>query len=359
MSVHYVKNREPAFAPNQWPCANRANSLSLRNSKFVLPLRIRPLQCIPRKRIKQNAFFMNWKPDGLLREAVDIKKIEVEMIEDTLRERPDHPINMRRSFYAQYPVHRFSNALRRRDGTLAVVAAIKRFQAPRPGEKAELVAPLDEVGPEARSLQYSGVDAALFYTDSMRYGTELPEMAKAVQELKTSNQDYGMPIARQDIIIDPVQIAEAAEGGACAVNIVAAAALPEVPELLNASTAMGIEAIVECHTDIELEYALESGATIIFLTNFDRTRNELVSGTAERLVQDVPPWVMKLGGGGINTASECWKLLDAGFNGVVLGRSLLQTKRPSSFIEEIRSQKRFTGDVFAGGFGIPFSEERE
>lgn len=302
---------------------------------------------------------MSWKPAGLLQEAVEIKKMEVELMEDTLTERPDHPINMRRAFFAPKPSHRFSNALRRRDGSLSIVAAIKRFQAPKCGEKPEFLTPLEELPSDVRMMECNGADAALFYTDMLRYGVESQELAKASHHLKSSNVDLGMPIARQDLIIDPIQVAEAAELGACAVNVIAAAALPELMEILNSATAMGLEGIVECHTELERDFAMECGATILHLTNWDRTRNVLVPGTAEKLVGEVPPWVLTIGGGGLVTASDCWQLLDAGFNGVVLGKTLLQSRRPSGFMSEIRSQKKISGDVFSGSFGMPFSDEMD
>lgn len=280
-------------------------------------------------------------------------------MESTLSERPDHPINLCRSFYAQQSSHHFSKALRRRDGTLAVVAAMKRFQAPRPGETAVKIADLEDIAREARALSTSGVDAALVYTDSLRFGVETSELTKIARLQRVSNVDPGMPIARQDLIIDAVQIAEAAVAGATAVNIVAAAALPEIMELMNSATSMGIESIIECHTELERDFAMECGATMLYLTNWDRTRNKLVPGTAERLIEAVPPWVLTMGGGGLTTASDCWSLLDAGFNGVVLGTALLQTQRPRGFISEIRSQKRHSGNIFAGDMGVPFSENTE
>lgn len=299
---------------------------------------------------------MNWKPTGLLQEAVEIKQLEVELMEQTLTERPDHPVNMRRSFFAQKPGHRFSRALRRGDGSLAVVAAIKRFQPRRPGGETEQIAALNDIERDTRAFECAGADAAFVYTDSMRYGVEVGEMSKISEHLKTSTIDYGMPLARQDLIIDPIQIAEAAEAGACAVNIVAAAVLPDLMELLNAATMMGMETIVECHTALERDFAMECGATMMYLTNWDRTRNILVPGTAEKLADEVPPWVLTLGGGGLMTAGDCWKLLDLGFCGVVLGKTLLQSRRPVGFMKEIRSQKRYTGDIFAGDLGVPFSE---
>eukprot|EP00177_Eucheuma_denticulatum_P002317 GFKZ01004152.1.p2 GENE.GFKZ01004152.1~~GFKZ01004152.1.p2 ORF type:complete len:350 (+),score=44.09 GFKZ01004152.1:229-1278(+) len=296
---------------------------------------------------------MEWKPAGLLHDAVNLKKFEIELMEKTLKERPDHPVNMRRSFFAQKPVHRFSRALHRRDETLSIVLAMKRFQ-PVHGDKPTLVAPLEQIGLEARRFESFGVDAALLYTDAMQYGVETPDLGKVTRDLKSSNQDLGMPVARQDIIVDPIQIAEAAEAGACAVNIVAAAALPDLLELMNAATAMGIEAMVECHTSLEVEFAMECGATILFLSNFDRTRNAEVKGRALELANGLPPWITRLGGGGLVTAGDCWKYLEGGFHGVVLGRTLLQTRRPEGFIQEIRSQKSIAEDVFARGLGNPF-----
>lgn len=304
-----------------------------------------------------NKVTMDWKPAGLLQEAVDIKLMEVELMEETLMDRPDHPINMRRSFFAQYPSHRMSNALRRRDGSLSVMASVKRFQASRPGEPAQLVAPLEDIASEMRALHVQGVDAALFYTDMLRHGIETPELRKAVRGLShIGREESRMAMARHDIIVDAVQIAEASEAGAVAVNIVAGAALPELMELLNAATMMGIEAIVECHSTLEVDFAMECGATILFLNNWDRSRNELVPGTVEKLIEGVPPFVLTLGGGGLQTASDCWRLLDHGFNGVVLGKTLLQSRRPAAFIQEIRSQKRYSGDMFSGDTNVPFSE---
>ena len=125
-------------------------------------------------------------------------------------------------------------------------------------------------------------------------------------------------------------------------------------ELINAVTAMGVEAIVECHSSLEVEFAVEMGATVLYLTNRDRAHDRIVPGMAEKLRDGVPNWVLTIGGGGITTASQCWSLLDAGFNAVAIGASLLQTRRKAGFVQEIRSEKSLTMDPFAGRFDNPF-----
>lgn len=306
---------------------------------------------------------MLWKPAGLLRQAVELKKIEVKMLEEILQDRPDHPINMKRSFFSKYPQHTFSKSIRRRDGTLAIIPFMKRFQPPPylpnlPQDesmfKTKLIHPLEDMAAETRSLWTYGVDSIIISTDTLKHGIEISEFQRMNRTLKA----YGtpLPIVQHDIFIDPVQIAQAAEAGACCVNIVASAILDELQELLDFSTAIGIEAIVECHTKLEVEYAMECGATMLFLNDWDRTRNLLNKGNCKKLIECIPPFILVLAGGDLMTASECWDLLDIGFNGVVLGSSLFQSNRPKSFIEEIRGYKRYTGDMFTGDMGVPFSE---
>lgn len=329
------------------------SKLSIDHHKFCARTAHHPTNSKPRRQHVS----MIWKPSGILREAVKVKKIEIEMMESTLKERPDHPINMRRSFYSGKPSHRLTKALRRKDRSLAIIAAIKRFQAPQLGEPAVPMAKLECIERETRVLNIYGADAAFVYTDAIRYGVDNKEFTRIAAHLRTSNVDPGMPLIRQDLILDPVQVAEASIAGASAINIIAAAALPEIMEIMNAATAIGMESVVECHTTLERDFAMECGATILFLSNWDRSRNKLVPGTAKKLIKDVPPWVLTIGGGGLVTARDCWDLLDAGFNGVVLGKTLLQTRRAQGFMEEIRSQKRTTGDLFAGDLEVPFVDK--
>lgn len=300
---------------------------------------------------------MSWLPAGLLREAVSVKQAEVESVESLIRDRPDHPLNLRLAFFAQRTSYRLSRALRRSDGSLAIVAVVKRFQPMPYGDSPAVVAPLEYIDEDVRFLEVSGADAAFIQTDSMRYGVEVGEVSKVAKHLRTSTADLGMPISRQDLIVHPLQIAEACEVGAVAVTLVAGACLPDLMELMNSATAMGLEAVVECHTELERDFAIECGATILYLTNFDRTTNTMHPCTAEKLAKDIPSWIITIGGGGLVTASDTWKLLDHGFNAVALGKTLLTSRRTQQFIEEIRSQKSMMGDAFAGNFGTPFSED--
>lgn len=298
---------------------------------------------------------MEWRPAGLLRDAVQQKVAEMDDFADAVATRPDHPLNLRLAFFAQTPSHRFTNALRRSDGTLAVISVLKRVEMAK-DYSLRAVAPLDNIGEDVRYLSAAGADAFIIHTDTPRSMLDMRDYARVSEALRVSNVDPGEPCARSDLIVHPVQIAEAAEAGAAAVVIIAAAALADLLELINSCTIMGIEPIVECHTELERDFAIEAGATILYLTNYDRAADRIVPGRAEELRDGIANWILTIGGGGIETARQCWSLLDAGFNAVALGKSLLRSRRKEGFINEIRSEKSLTMDPFAGRFDIPFRE---
>ncbi len=313
--------------------------------------------CSPRRRTRCRnvTVTMSYRPPGLLRDAVREKEEQIAQMVEVLEDRPDHPLNLRLAFFSQKPSFRFSRALRRSDGALAILPVLKRVERAA-DNTLRAVAPLENIGEDARYLSSIGADALMMCTDAPRTAFDMQDFARATRGVRVSNVDPGIPCARHDLIVHPVQIAEACEAGAAAVVIVAAAALADLVELMNSATSMGIEVVVECHTELERDYAIENGATILYLTNHDRAADRIVPGTAEKLAEEIPNWVLTIGGGGIEVATQCWSLLDAGFNAVALGKSLLQSPRMQGFMDEIRSQKSFAPDPFAGRFSTPFEE---
>lgn len=317
-----------------------------------------PKRNSPRRRARRSSHTatMSWRPAGLLRDAVMEKEEEISLFTEMLANRPDHPINLRLAFFSQKPSFRFSQALRRSDGALAIVPMLKRVELTA-DYNLRAVAPLDNIGEDARYLMSIGADALILSTDAPRTAVDMQDFSRARLGVRVSNVDPGIPCARHDLIVHPVQIAEAVEAGAAAVVIVAGAALGDLMELMNSATSMGIEVVVECHTELERDFAIEAGATMLYLTNRDRSTDTIVEGTAERIAEGIPNWVLTIGGGGITTARQCWSLLDAGFNAVTLGTSLLQSRRMQGFMDEIRSQKCLVPDPFAGRFSRPFAED--
>jgi indole-3-glycerol phosphate synthase len=108
----------------------------------------------------------------------------------------------------------------------------------------------------------SAVEDNVRATESRSKAAAIIEISK---QLARTTADRGISIARHDLIIFPLQNAEAAFAGACAINIVAAAALPELLELLNAAAAMGIEGAVDCRTELGSNWAKECGGALLHM----------------------------------------------------------------------------------------------
>ena len=65
------------------------------------------------------------------------------------------------------------------------------------------------------------------------------------------------------------------EQGASGILLIVAVVGADLEILLDACTIMGTEAIVEVHTQNELEFALSRGATIFLLNMWDRMTGKL------------------------------------------------------------------------------------
>src|SRR5262249_56845173 len=106
-----------------------------------------------------------------------------------------------------------------------------------------------------------------------------------------------LPILRKDFVVDAYQIDEARWRGADAVLLIAAAFAPErrVAELAGLrarARALGLDALVEVHEEVELEAALAAGAELVGVNNRDLRSFEVDLATTERLAALVPEGVV-------------------------------------------------------------------
>jgi indole-3-glycerol phosphate synthase len=97
------------------------------------------------------------------------------------------------------------------------------------------------------------------------------------------------PVLRKDFIIDGYQVVEARAYGADALLlIVGALDDEELEDLLLLTQHMGMEALVEVHTEEELERALHVGAAVIGINNRDLHSFTTSLATTARLARLVP-----------------------------------------------------------------------
>jgi indole-3-glycerol phosphate synthase len=146
----------------------------------------------------------------------------------------------------------------------------------------------------------------------------------------------GVPIMRKDFTIDERQVLEARAYGADAVLlIVSALADARLRALLALTRELGMEALVEVHTEAEVAAALEAGAGVVGVNHRDLTTFQVDVGLTERLRPCVPAAVVYVAESGIHTADDASRMRRAGADAILVGEALMRAPDPAARLREL------------------------
>jgi len=155
--------------------------------------------------------------------------------------------------------------------------------------------------------------------------TEPAYFQGASADLTAARHASGLPCLLKDFVIDPWQIDEAVSLGADAVLlIVALLPLDSLAQFLAHAQARGLDALVEAHTETELEVALAAGADLVGLNNRDLTTFDVAPGVTTRLRRLVPAGVTVVADSGIATAEDVARLTREGVDAALMGEVFMR-----------------------------------
>ncbi len=215
---------------------------------------------------------------------------------------------------------RFSSALARKD-RLSVIAEIKR-KSPSAGEIAD--ASMNAVD-QARKYINAEVDCLSILTDNDYFGGSLQDLWDVVEFLEIHNRRT--PCLRKDFMLHPIQIIEAAEGGArCILIIVRALKDDEIKALHEATYMAGLEAIYEIHEERELERALKFDPQIIGVNNRDLKHFTTDLAVSEQLIPQIPDGIVKVSESGIFDDEDAQRARDCGADAILVGEALMRAE---------------------------------
>jgi indole-3-glycerol phosphate synthase len=147
----------------------------------------------------------------------------------------------------------------------------------------------------------------------------------SLDDLSTARAATDLPILRKDFTIDAFQIYEAAAAGADAVLLITAALSSEtLTEFQSLAHDLGLDALVEVHTFEELETARDIGADLIGVNNRDLHSFDVSLDVSRELIKRRPPNALMIAESGISSRSEIDELRTLGFNGFLVGESLMR-----------------------------------
>ncbi len=186
----------------------------------------------------------------------------------------------------------------------------------------------------ARAAQAAGACAVSVVTEPVHFGGSI-DMLREVAEA------CNLPVLQKDFFTRPEQVDESFEAGASAFLIILSTVSDEVASRLHErGLALGMEAVVEIHTENELKRALKLNPAIIGVNNRDINRLELDPGdvrVTESLAPSVPEHIPTISESSLLTPQDVERAFRAGADAVLIGTAILKALDLRSSLAELTS----------------------
>lgn len=181
------------------------------------------------------------------------------------------------------------------------------------------------------SYQQNGASALSILTDEHYFGGSDAFIRIARQS------GVNLPILYKNFIIDEMQLYAAALCGASAALLIAACLTKQqCKTLMNKAHDLGLEVLLEMHSEAELEYA-ELGPDLCGINN--RNLGSFVTDVENsfRLAELLPKEAVKVSESGISNPEAVRQLRQAGFRGFLIGENFMKANDPGASLREFIS----------------------
>jgi len=166
--------------------------------------------------------------------------------------------------------------------------------------------------------------------------TEEAHFGGSLEDLRRARSACDLPILRKDFTIDPYQLHEAKAMGADAVLIVVGSVEgAELAELYAEAHSLDLDALVEVHTEAELELALEIDADVIGINNRDLRDFSVDLERTFELLPEVPAGKTVLSESGITSRQDVEALESVGVDAVLVGEALMRAPDAEAAVREL------------------------
>jgi indole-3-glycerol phosphate synthase len=158
----------------------------------------------------------------------------------------------------------------------------------------------------------------------------------SLRHLEQIRAAVSVPLLRKDFTLDPYQIVEAKSCGADAILLIAAlldGAL--MRELREQAGELGLDSLVEVHSEQELAAALDAGAGVIGINNRDLKTFTVDLATTQRLTPLLPPGTTAVCESGIDSLEQIRRVEAWGVHVFLVGESLMRAPAPGKKLAEL------------------------
>lgn len=231
-------------------------------------------------------------------------------------------------------------ALRRADA--ASGERVRDFAAAFRGPGLHVIAELKKASPSkglirpdfrpaelARELTDSGAAALSVLAEPHRFlGGEW--------NVRKAREATDLPILFKDFVTTEYQVLRARAAGADAVLLIAALLDDaSLMRLLACVRGYGMEALVETHTEEEIDRAVAAGAKVVGVNCRDLRTFATDPSITAKLIGRIPAGVVRIAESGIRSAADMLALREAGADGFLIGETLMRAPRPGEKLKEL------------------------
>lgn len=167
--------------------------------------------------------------------------------------------------------------------------------------------------------------------------TEEDYFRGSLEDLSAVRESAPLPVLRKDFIFDEYQVYEAAAAGADALLLIVAAlddaALLRLRRL--AEDELGMDALVEVHTEGEMLRAGASGARLIGVNNRDLQTFHVTLATSVALARHAPAGALLISESGLHTNEDLHLLQSHGYSAFLVGEALMRAPRPEQALRDL------------------------
>lgn len=238
-------------------------------------------------------------------------------------------------------------ARRGRDRTAELKAKLRDLEPARPfhdaiaGPPMSLIAEIKKASPSAgllrsdfdpeaiaKTYEVAGAKALSVLTDQAYFQGSLDYLGRVRRAVK-------LPLLEKDFVLDDVQLYEARVLGADAVLLIAAILdPPQMKDLYELATGLGLAVLVEIHSERELERVVE-WAPIIGINNRDLTTFTVDLETTFRVLKQIPNNKVIVSESGIRGRDDIRRLADAGVHAVLIGETFMRANDIGAKVKEL------------------------
>ncbi|WP_369746475.1 indole-3-glycerol phosphate synthase TrpC [Paenarthrobacter sp. AMU7] len=209
---------------------------------------------------------------------------------------------------------------------LKVIAEIKR-RSPSKGD----LAPIAD--PASLAVQYAdgGASVISVLTEQRRFGGSLAD-------LDAVRAAVDIPLLRKDFTVDEYQIWEArAHGADLILLIVAALSDSELAEFSALSHELGMNVLVETHTEEEIERAVAAQAKIIGVNVRNLKTLDVDRSVFSSLAGLIPAGAVIVAESGVRGVDDVSHYAAGGANAILVGEALVSDSTPRERITEFKA----------------------